>query len=204
MPDTKTTTELALFDFDGTITSADCYTRFVFFTLSKRRLLLGGPFVLPIYCLYKFRLLKASKTRPIVSRVAFWRRKKAEVMALAADYVATVLPKVMRVEMLERIQWHKRQGHRIYVVSASLNPYLEIWCAQQGIGLICSELTCVNGRYTGKYVRGDCSEERKVSFLQETVDLSGFSKIYAYGDTPEDFPMLALADVKYYQGKRMV
>jgi phosphoserine phosphatase len=42
-----------------------------------------------------------------------------------------------------------------------------------------------------------------VTFLKSSLNISQFGKIYAYGDTPEDLPMLELADVKYYQGQEL-
>ncbi len=194
---------LALFDFDGTITTQDAYTRFVFYSASKPRIVLGFMLIWPVILFYKLGLLSASKTRPILSKVAYWRRDVADIERLAEQYCDEFLSKVVRQKALERIEWHKGRGDKIYVVSASVSPYLRIWCQRKNIELICSELACKGSRYTGNYVQGDCSLERKVMFLRQREDLTQFAMIYAYGDTEEDIPMLSIADVKYYCWQRM-
>ncbi|AOT08964.1 HAD family hydrolase [Pseudoalteromonas luteoviolacea] len=194
---------LALFDFDGTITTEDCYTKFLFFATPKTRLYVGYFILLPIIFLYKLGALPASKTRLILSKVAFWRRSESDVIYKARDYVEQVLPPLIRQNMLERIQWHQSQGHEIFVVSASLNPYLSLWCKQHNIHLVCSELECINGKYTGSYIHGDCSGTNKVDLLKKQINVSNYEHIYAYGDTEEDRAMLSIADTRVYQGQQI-
>ncbi|RJG41869.1 HAD family hydrolase [Motilimonas pumila] len=194
---------LALFDFDGTITTQDTYTRFLFYATSKTRMVFGWCLMFPVIALYKLKLLKANKTRPALSRVAFAFRKQTSVTAIAEQFVQEYISKVLRPEMLERIQWHLAEGDRVIVVSASLDVYLRIWCKQQGIELLCSELMVHNGRYTGGYVDGDCSEQNKVKAIKGALDLNHYPHVYGYGDTYEDLPMLSIAQTRYYQGEVM-
>lgn len=196
-------TTLALFDFDGTITTHDTYTQFLFYTTPKPRLVLGFALVWPMVLLYKLGWLRPSYLRPLLSRVAFWRREVATVNRDAHHFVHHCLPSMVRADMQKRIRWHQSNGDDVYVVSASLSPYLTVWCQQQGVHLVCSELEQRLGRYTGGYVNGDCSKGRKVSLLQKRVTLEHYRTVYAYGDTDEDLPMLAMADVRYFRDKRM-
>ncbi|MDC0610312.1 HAD-IB family phosphatase [Vibrio sp.] len=192
---------LALFDFDGTITSEDTYSKFIFYSTSKWRLGFGYLFAWPIVTSYWLGWVKPSVTRPIVSRIAFAGRRVKVIEDIAHKYVAEYLPSVIRPEMHAKIAWHQEQGDDIFVVSASVDIYLRLWCEQQGIGLVCSELKTCGAYFTGGYVQGDCSLERKVTFLQPHINLSNYQTIYAYGDSDEDKPLLGIADVKYYQGK---
>ncbi|MGF1733568.1 HAD-IB family hydrolase [Photobacterium kasasachensis] len=192
---------LALFDFDGTITTEDTYTKFIFFATPKLRLVVGFSVIWPVIIFYKLGWLRASKTRPILSKVAFWRREVSKVSVSAERFVAEYLPLVTRKDVLDKVRWHKSQGDEVFVVSASLSPYLEIWCQSQGVNLICSELESKAGIYNGNYTKGDCSEERKVRYIKDKLDLSEYSTVYAYGDTDEDLPMLSIAHVKYFRGE---
>ena len=192
---------LALFDFDGTITKQDTFTKFIFYATPKTRLIIAGLCLLPIILLYKLKLLPASKTRPLVAKAAFIGRCHKAVNQLAQQYVDEYIPGVLRQSAIAQIKWHQQQGDTIYLVSASLNPYLELWCKQMGLKLICSELEVKNGRYTGRYVQGDCSKHTKAKLIKQTIQLSDYQQIYAYGDTPEDQQMLALADIRFYRGK---
>ncbi|WP_349775481.1 HAD family hydrolase [Vibrio intestinalis] len=189
---------LALFDFDGTLTSQDAYTAFLFYATPKYRLVLGMLLVWPVVLLYKMGKLPASKTRPILSRVAFWQRSVNKVNQIAERYNQEFLSQVIRPNALERLQWHQQQGDDVYVVSASLSPYLQAWCEQHGVKLLCSELEQKGERYTGRYVYGDCSLENKVKAIQRSLNLDDYPKVYAYGDTYEDRPMLALANERYF------
>ncbi|MDD1781065.1 HAD-IB family hydrolase [Enterovibrio sp. ZSDZ35] len=194
---------LALFDFDGTITNDDCFTAFVLFATSKKRKCLGFALIWPVVLLYKLGILPANKTRPIVARAAFWQKDVERIEALAKQFVDEYLRRVMRDEALQALNWHKANGDDIYVVSASLHPYLAIWCKQNGIHLICSELESVDGRFTGRYVSGDCSKKRKAERIKSQLDLSRYASVYAYGDTDEDLAMLALADHKYLRWQKL-
>ncbi|MDO6677542.1 hypothetical protein [Shewanella sp. 4_MG-2023] len=53
------------------------------------------------------------------------------------------------------------------------------------------------------YSYGDCSGATKSNRVLAQFDLQDFVKVYAYGDTEEDKPMLELADVSYYQWQKL-
>jgi len=194
---------LALFDFDGTITEQDTYTQFLFYVTPKRRLIMTLLLASPFIALYKLRLLKPSKTRPLLSKIVFWNRSVADITRLARSFSEQYLPNVIRAEALKKIEWHKAQGDEVYVVSASLDLYLSRWCRSQGIKWVCSELETKNNKLTGRYVSGDCSLENKVIAIKRKVNLIDFKTISAYRDTAEDLPMLALAHEKYLNWKRI-
>lgn len=192
---------LALFDFDGTITDADTFTEFVLFATPKWRLVLGLVLIWPVILAFKLGWLPAARTRPIVAKVAFWHRSVAKVNAQAQAYVEHRLPQIVRPQAAQRLDYHRSCGDRIIVVSASLSPYLEIWCDEQQLELLCSQLSKSQGqggsRYSGSYEAGDCSGQRKVEFINCAVNLDDYEQVFAYGDTDEDLPMLALADEAY-------
>ncbi len=194
---------LALFDFDGTITTKDTYTKFIMASTPKFRLVLGYIFLLPVIFLYKCNLFPASKLRPIITWVSFKNRKQSDISSITTDFVNNYLPTVIRNKMLQKIKWHQNNGDEVYVVSASLSPYLNLWCSEHGIKVLCSELELINGKFSGKYISGDCSGDRKVSIIHSKLNLSVFNKVFAYGDTNEDLAMLSLADVKYFKGKQL-
>ncbi len=192
--------KIAFFDFDGTITHSDTYTRFIFYATPKIRLYIGLLLVSPILLLYKLNLLSAANIRPILTNLAFGYRDKHEVLTLAKKYALTYLPSVLRDNAMKKIAWHKQQGHSVVIVSASLDIYLSFWCEQHSVKLICSELECKKGTLTGRYLHKDCAGQNKVDLIKRAIDLSLYEVIFAYGDSREDLPMLALADIKYYQG----
>ncbi len=56
---------------------------------------------------------------------------------------------------------------------------------------------------TGNFINGDCGYLEKVNRIKNKYDLTQYSTIYAYGDTPNDYAMLELAHKKYYRWQEM-
>ena len=194
---------LALFDFDGTITRNDTWTEFLRFSATPQRIVVASVLLSPLIVGYKLRWISARKARPIVARFAFHGKRAAAVRDLGQKYASEVLPGVIRRRALARIEWHKRQGDAVVVVSASLDVYLTYWCRSIGVDAICTELEEDSGRFTGRYVGGECCGAEKVRRIRERYDLSRYSIIYAYGDTDEDREMLELAHEKYYRWEKV-
>jgi phosphatidylglycerophosphatase C len=58
-----------------------------------------------------------------------------------------------------------------------------------------------NGHISGRFLTKNCSGSEKVRRIEERYKLSDFNCVFAYGDSPGDKPMLAIADVRYYRWK---
>jgi phosphatidylglycerophosphatase C len=190
---------LALFDFDGTITCSDTWTGFVRFSATRPRMVAAGVVLSPVIIGYKLGWIRARQARPAVARVAFRGHATKAVHELGRRYASGILPGLLQRRAIERIEWHKRQGDAVVVVSASLDVYLHQWCASIGVDVICTELEDKGGRLTGRYVQGECCGEEKVRRIRERYDLSRYPVIYAYADTDEDREMLEMAHEKYYR-----
>ena len=190
---------LALFDFDGTITESDTFSGFLRFAVRRHRIVLGALPLSPVILCYRLGLIAAHQARPMVARVGLQGERVASIRHVGRRYAAEVLPGVIRKKAVERIQWHRDQGDAVVVVSASLDAYLSPWCDSIGVDLICTELEEREGRLTGRYCHGDCSGQAKVRRILERYELSRYPVIYAYGDTSDDREMLELAHRKFYR-----
>ncbi len=195
--------KLALFDFDGTLTHHDMYTRFILYSASPMRLFLGSIFLSPLYLLYRLGIIPARKLRPLVSYCAFVGRDKDTITTLGKQYALSVIPKSIRPEMMKVLKQHQAEGTEVVLVSASLDIYLQPWCESMGIRLICSQMAVEQGSYTGRYLAGDCSCEMKATKVQQQFCLTDYSEVFAYGDTHEDLAMLALAEYPHMRGVKV-
>ncbi|WP_244579729.1 haloacid dehalogenase-like hydrolase, partial [Escherichia coli] len=83
--------------------------------------------------------------------------------------------------------------------AAARLPWFEPWCDSHGVELICSSLQQSDGILTGRYEGRQCVLTEKARLVRERYDLATYPTIYAYGDTPEDLDMLAIATKQYYQ-----
>lgn len=192
---------LALFDFDGTITSTDSWTPFMRFAVPRPRLAIGRALLLPVAAGYRLGVLSASRGRELAARVAFQGEGADVIRRKGAAYASKTLPADIRPEALERIEWHRKQGDRVVVVSAALDVYLAPWCQVHGLDLICTVLEERAGRFTGRYVDGDCAGAEKARRIRDRFDLSQYVTVYAYGDSGEDREMLECAHEKFYRWK---
>jgi phosphatidylglycerophosphatase C len=194
---------LALFDFDGTLTLGDNFVPFARLQASRRRKLVADVCLSPLLVGYKLGVLQTSWLRPRVAWFAFRGRRASDVAAWGEHYAERVLPAGLRPDAFARLEWHRAQGDTVVVVSASLEPYLAPWCRRHGLQLICTRLEASDGVYTGRYLQGDCSGPEKARRIRERFDLRSYSQVYAYGDTQEDSEMLALAHRKYLRGREV-
>ncbi len=191
--------DLALFDFDGTITTRGTYPGFVRFAIRPRRKVVAGIILGPLIVGYRVGLVSDRAIRKAMSRVVFQGEQPERLRRLGERYAAEVLSGLLRPAALEKIAWHKARGDVVVVVSASLDVYLEPWCANMGVDVICTRLEADGGRVTGRYLRGDCCGLEKASRIRERYALDEYGTVYGYGDTEEDREMLALADRKFFR-----
>ena len=195
--------DLALFDFDGTITTTDTWTPFMRLAVPPARIMVGRAFLGPIVIGYRLGMVSASTGRVAAARIGFGGADAARMRRLGLEYAADVLPAKVRPSALERIAWHQGRGDQVAVVSASLDLYLTPWAASRGLDCICATLEERGGRLTGRYLDGDCAGREKARRIRRRYDLARYETIYAYGDSGEDREMLELAHRKYYRGKEI-
>lgn len=194
---------LALFDFDNTVTICDTYSRFLRRVATPKRLAQARWNVTPWLLGYRAGLVSAASIRARVTRLAFHDRDATEVSRHGEPFARDVLPLLLRPDMMRRIEWHRSRGHTLVMVSASLDLYLAPWCAHHGLELLCNRLEQdAAGRLTGRYLDGDIGPD-KAPRIRARYDLADFERIHAYGDSREDRPMLALAQERWYRGRRL-
>lgn len=190
---------IAFFDFDGTVTIDDSLLKFIRFAVGDKRFLIGLLVLLPVLVLYKLKLLPNYKAKQIVFAWFFKGMPKDAFIEVASYYSLNNISKTLRQSAMQRIAWHKEQGHKVVIVSASFECWLKPWCEQEGLELLATKAEFINAVVTGRFATPNCYGEEKVSRIRAAYDLSQFNKIYAYGDTNGDKPMLALADEAFYK-----
>lgn len=191
--------DLALFDFDGTITSTDTWTPFMRFAVPPRRLFVGRALLAPVVVGYRLGMVSSSRGRRIATRVAFQGASAAAVRTLGTEYAAKVLPRTVRPAALDRIEAHRSRGDDIVIVSAALleprAKVVEAMTVAPGPQVHIER----RGRLTGRYAGPDCVGPEKVRRILERYDLSRYRRVHAYGDSADDREMLELAQTKVYR-----
>ncbi|HEY0197298.1 MAG TPA: HAD family hydrolase [Rhodanobacter sp.] len=194
---------LALFDFDGTITTREMFPAFMYLAVAPRRLAVGKILLSPLIVGYKLGLVSGTTVRAAIVRFGFSGVSLAKLEDHGLAFARSTLPSAVRPEALERIHWHKSHGDTVVVVSGAFDVYLRHWCQEHDVGLISSSLEHRDGILTGRYFGRQCVGKEKVRRVHEAFDLSMYDRIYAYGDTREDLELLALAHERYYRWQPM-
>ncbi|MGO4503043.1 MULTISPECIES: HAD family hydrolase [unclassified Dyella] len=190
---------LALFDFDGTITTREMFRPFIEFAVSPRRRALGGALLAPMVAGYKLGWVSPNLMRRSAVQLGFRGVPETHAHARGEQFARDVLPGVLRPQALERIQWHKAQGDRVVVVSGALDVYMSHWCRTHDLELLCSQLEARDGQLTGRYRGEQCVNAEKARRVRAAYDLAAYPVVYAYGDTPEDQHLLSIAHRRYFQ-----
>jgi len=100
--------------------------------------------------------------------------------------------------MAERIAWHRREGHRLVIVSAALAVYLEPlgdllrFDKVLATGLEVGPDGLLTGRLRGRNVRRAEKAIRLRDWLSTEFGQQPW-ELWAYGDSPGDRELLAMA-----------
>ena len=191
--------DIALFDFDGTITDREMFVAFLEHAVSRKRLVFAKAALAPLIIGYKLGIVSANTIRAAAVRVGLVGAPISHVEQQAASFGASILPPVIRPIAIERIRWHQARGDKVVVVTGALELALKPWCDAIGIELVGSVLECRQGRLTGRYSLPQCLRQHKVSRVRSQYDLGVYDSVHVYGDTPDDLAMLSLADHGHYK-----
>ncbi|MTI38748.1 HAD-IB family hydrolase [Fulvivirga lutimaris] len=190
---------LALFDFDGTITTKDSFIEFLKFHKGNLNFLLGFTWLSPYLVAMKLGLIPNWKAKEIVLKYFLANLSVEDMKKVSADFSLRIIPALIRNKAIDRIKKHQENGDDIYLVSASAENWLKPWCDQIGMKLIGTRLETIDGKITGKIDGNNCYGPEKVARIKAEINISNYSEIYAYGDSRGDKEMLALADHPHYK-----
>jgi phosphatidylglycerophosphatase C len=130
-------------------------------------------------------------------------RDAADVEATARVFASEVVGEHLRRDAVERADWHRTQGHRLVIVSASLGVYLRPIAERLRFdAVLATELEVgddgrLTGRMLGENVRGAEKARRLEEWLDGTTPF-----VWAYGDSSGDQELWARADRAVRLGRR--
>ncbi len=191
--------QLALFDFDGTITRKDSWMDFLRFAVGPFKFILGAVLLSPVMTGYALGLISNTRLKEIGTKFFLNKWDFSKYRQIAFNYSRSRLPQLIREKALEKISWHKSRGHHVVVVTASFQDWLLDWCNKHQLDLISNVLETKNGYLTGRLKNENCHGAGKVKCITQQLDLSKYSYIYAYGDSSGDRAMFELAHENFYR-----
>jgi phosphatidylglycerophosphatase C len=198
--------DLAAFDFDGTLTEGGSVFDFLSVLTGRRTVLAATARLAP-------RLAHAA----LVGGPAADRTKERlfeQVLAgvtverfdeVAATFAREHVARHLRVPVKRRLDWHLGRGDRVVIVSASPEAYVRVAGAILGAsGSVGTRLAVDgDGRLTGRYQGANCRGAEKLRRLRQWIDDHGAqpARVWAYGNSRGDLRMLNAADVGVNVGR---
>ena len=186
---------LALFDFDGTITSRDTMLEFARFVRGNAGYLSGMAFLFPKLAAYKFGVYSNVCVKESFLTHFFGGMSARQFRDLAREYSMKEIDWIVIPESRELLDRHKESGDRVVVVSASIDCWVSPWCEKEGFELLATGLEFSNGEVTGRLSTPNCYGPEKVRRIRARLDPGDYERIYAYGDSLGDREMLELSRV---------
>jgi phosphatidylglycerophosphatase C len=192
---------VAAFDFDGTIARRDTLVPF----LRRAR---GDLSVVAATVRAAVRARNRDTFKVATVGHLFRGWPAARLDELGRAYVPDLLPQ-LRPEMVERVEWHRAEGHAVVIVSASLGAYLRPLAEHLGLdAALAVELVAdAAGMLTGEVVgeintRGPEKVARLRAWTGQRFGPAEDLELWAYGDSAGDEELLASADHPTWVGKR--
>ena len=190
--------QLALFDFDGTITTKDTLLEIAKFSSGTLTYLTKMAFFLPVFVCMKFQLISKQTGKEQFIRFFFGKKTEAGFTKLCEKFANDRVPELIRHLALKELAAHQKLGNKVAIVSASPENWIIPWADRYGIEVISTKLRFAGDRFAA--IDGiNCNGEEKVRRIRQAFTLEDYDKVIAYGDTRGDHPMLALADEKHYK-----
>ncbi len=186
----------AFFDFDETLVSVNSSK--IGFKWLYEHGMLSKIFILKVMiAVFLNRRNIISEKRMADIMISFYRnRKLADFKAGANEFYFDYLKPHLAPRVIDKLEFHKKKGHIIVIVSGSIRYYLEPAAKDLGIQhLVCTDLEenshrLLTGKAIGQVCIGNYKKELTLKLVDElNIDLENS---YAYGDNQADIPLLKM------------
>jgi HAD superfamily hydrolase (TIGR01490 family) len=190
---------LALFDFDGTISKKDSMREFLKFYYGNKGVYKAYLANAHWLTLMFVGLIDKGEVKEKIWIYLFNNILQKEFENKAHFFSTEILPTFLYQQAIEKITEHRNRGDRLIIVSASAEEWLKPWCQLHKIELIATQLEKKDGKLTGKMASKNCKGPEKIRRIKELLDFNDYQSIYAYGDSDGDKEMLSIATFPFYR-----
>ena len=190
---------VAAFDFDGTLTRKDSFLEFIKHCFGVRRFITGMLIMSPILVLYKLKIIANSRAKQAVFSHFFEGMTKRHFNEHCHSFKSKI-DRFVRQEAIEKLEFHLSEHHKVVIVSASIENWIQPWAVENRIDLIIgTQAEFVSDKLTGRFSSPNCFGPQKEIRLKKEFPNLHQKTLYAYGDSKGDKDLLRIADHSFYR-----
>ena len=175
----------AIFDIDGTLFPAKHSSDFLFFQYLFRKKILGLSALFRTF-FHIIQNIPRGNDYMIKKNHAYLKNiNKKKVEDLTEQFFSEEIRPLIKQSSYKLIKEHQSQGHYIILLSAALQPLVDLWKeefeADEGIGTV---VGVEGGNFTGEIVGEHpfgIGKKYWLEYIQKKYNLN-FSRCYGYGD----------------------
>ena len=204
--------KVTVFDFDGTLTSADTLLCFIRYAKGMPRLLLGLALFAPLLVCMKLRLADNGKTKERLFAF-FFKGTAANEFDTQCDKFGNECRHLLRDGGRDAVAAAVENGDRVFIISASVSNWVIPFfyggnseyaaATTRLIEVVGTEVEVRDGRLTGRFLTPNCYGAEKVRRLAEALPDVKVNRdryhVTAYGDSRGDRQMLDFADEGHFR-----
>lgn len=189
---------LYLFDFDGTLTKKDSlfdFLKFSFPSEYQKNFILFIPF----FIFSKLKIMEPGKVKEKFISSFLKGKSYTEINQLANNYFQENHQSLIHPKADEYIKSVSNYNDK-FIVSASLDFWLQPFADHYGMGLICTKAKFDDkGYFTGKFASANCNKLEKKKRIEKEIDLTLYDEVIAFGDTSGDKAMFEIATKSFFK-----
>ena len=182
---------LAIFDVDGTLVRGSSERLFWRYLVVRGR---QGPRQIAAYLLFLIRYLPTGGIHTLKKNKAYLcGLERADVDALAEEFVATRLMPRLRNAVLQRLRQHVLRGDAVVLLTGTIDPIARALARQLGVRYVCATLCSErNGRYLAQPPETHPFGAAKLGLSRQLAAQIGceLKSATAYGDSRHDLFLL--------------
>ena len=194
--------KLAIFDVDYTLTKRETLVEFYFFMMRKNpKLIKYLPESIFSFMLYALKVYDASKSKKTFIRFIDGIEER-EMKKIVKEFYEKRFSKILYKDAIDMIRKMKKEGYKIYLISASAEFYLkELYNIKEVDKVIGTIFTTENGLHRNEICGENCKGEEKVKRLKEVLKKENievdFENSYMFSDSLSDLPLFDLVGHPY-------
>lgn len=188
---------VAIFDLDGAVTRGDTYLAYLWYVLLRRRRRLPYCLGLPAAVLQFKRGRISNETLKCRFLAAILGScSRTEIERHTSGFVEICETRLVKSVARARVDWHRKEGHRLVLASASLDVYVLALGARLGFDdVVCTRAAWEAGAIAGRLAGPNLLGEAKLVALKNALALDEEDRrgMFAYSDHHADLSLLLFA-----------